>query len=76
MSSKNKIKIELEEVPINTMYMWGSGFTLKRDEVVVLEFGTTIPGGLPYIFVKEGKNKNKRFHVPMEKMKEACLKLL
>ena len=71
-----KVEIEIEEVPKTSMYMWEEGFTLKEGKKEVLVFGTTVPGGLPYIFVHDGPNEGKRFYIKTEEMKRVCIEIL
>ena len=71
------ILIKLTKVSENTLHLWQEGFNLKNEKSeVVLTYGTTIPGGMPYIFVKSGPNKGNRFEVLLSEMDRVCKNLL
>jgi len=69
--------LKLEKLEKNKMYLWQCGFDLKDEEgKKLLDFGTTMPGGFPYIFVHDGPNKGERFHISQEQLREVMIKLL
>lgn len=72
-----EIKIKVREVKRKEMYLHQSGFTLNDENgKVVAKFNTTIPGGFPYIFIEDGKNKGKRFIIDGEELQNICAKLI
>lgn len=51
---KNTITIRLKK---GGMALHQEGFTVSDEGKEVIQYCTTVPGGLPYIVVKDGPNK-------------------
>ena len=67
-----KVEIEVKECQENEMYMHQNGFKLGNDEKDAVWFNTTVPGGFPYIFIREGKNEGKRFIIEGKELQKLC----
>lgn len=67
-----KVKIEITE-QINKLPLHQEGFTLSNEKgETVCTFSTTVPAGLPYIYINSGKNKGKRFMIESKEMQRVC----
>ncbi len=70
-----KIEIEIRECT-KELYMHQGGFSLSDNGKEVIMFAKTVPGGLPYIFIKDGKNKGKQFIIDAKEMQRVCALLI
>ena len=67
-----KYEIEINEVPAGKMYMYQNGFTLYENDKEIISFNTIVPSGSPYILIKEGVNKGKRFVIQSKELQKLC----